>query len=81
MINSTAFPNVTFISAPIVSPILFATLSVAWLRRPASGMIAIAFIENMMTGLTPAASTAIPTGTKTSRRLIQLENKMLLVVR
>jgi hypothetical protein len=29
IISSTAFPNVTFISAPIVSPILFATLSVA----------------------------------------------------
>jgi hypothetical protein len=29
IINSTALPNVTFISAPMVSPILLATLSVA----------------------------------------------------
>ena len=44
MINSTALPNVTFIKAPMVSPRRQATLSVAWLRRPASGIMAIAFI-------------------------------------
>ena len=70
MISSTALPNVTFISAPTVSPILLATLSVAWLRRPAKGMIAMAFIPNMIPGLRLAALAAIPTGTKTSNRLI-----------
>jgi len=70
MISSTALPNVTFISAPIVSPILFATLSVAWLRSPANGMIAIAFIPNMIPGLRLAALDAMPIGTKTSNRLI-----------
>jgi len=43
MMSSTAFPNVTFISAATVSPHLLATLSVAWLRSPASGTMAIAF--------------------------------------
>jgi len=46
IMSSTAFPNVTFISAPAVSPVRLATLSVAWLRRPARGTMAIAFIAN-----------------------------------
>ena len=70
MISSTALPNVTFISAPTVSPILLATLSVAWLRRPAKGMIAMAFIPKMTPGCKLAAFEAIPTGTNTSNRFI-----------
>ena len=54
MMSSTALPNVTFIKAPTVSPRLLATLSVAWLRRPASGMMAMAFMANM----TPAGNLA-----------------------
>ena len=46
MMSSTAFPNVTFIKAPTVSPIRLAMLSVAWLRSPASGTMASAFIAN-----------------------------------
>lgn len=53
-INSTALPNVTFINAPTVSPRRLATLSVAWLRRAASGTIATAFMAN----ITPAGSCA-----------------------
>ena len=76
MMSSTALPNVTFMSAPTVSPILLATLSVAWLSIPARGMIAIAFIANTVVGLTPAALTAMPTGTKTKRTLSQLESRI-----
>ncbi len=50
MINSTAFPNVTFNNAPMVSPNRLATLSVAWLKKRASGTIASAFIAK----ITPA---------------------------
>ena len=70
IISSTALPKVTFISAPMVSPILLATLSVAWLRRPARGMIAIAFMPKTMPGFRLAALAAIPTGTTTKRILI-----------
>lgn len=70
MINSTAFPNVTFIRAPIVSPIRTATLSVAWLNRPARGMIAMAFMAKTMPADAPANLTAMPTGTKTSKTLM-----------
>ena len=80
MISSTAFPKVTFISAPMVSPILFATLSVAWLRRPARGMIAMAFIPNTIPGERLAAFAAMPIGTKTSNTLIMLESMMDLAV-
>ena len=79
MMSSTALPNVTFISAPTVSPILLATLSVAWLNSPARGMMAMAFIANTIVGFTPAKLTAIPTGTKTKRRLSQLESKISFI--
>lgn len=51
IINSTAFPKVTFVNAPIVSPMRLATHSVAWLNKPAKGTIATAFIAKMMVGL------------------------------
>jgi hypothetical protein len=54
MMSSTALPKVTFINAPTVSPMRLATLSVAWLRSPANGMIAIAFIAKMMLAGMPA---------------------------
>ena len=79
MINSTALPKVTLISAPIVSPRRLATHSVAWLNNPAKGMIATAFMPKMMAGFNPTASTAIPTGTKTSRTLTQLWHRAVLV--
>jgi hypothetical protein len=71
-INSTALPKDTFSKAPSVSPSLAATLSVAWASIPARGMIAIAFMEKMMTGFRPAGFVAIPMGTKTSRTLSQV---------
>ena len=79
MISSTALPNVTLSSAPIVSPSLIATLSVANDNKEASGMMAIALIANTTVGLTGAASPlaltraprTMPTGTKTNRTLIQ----------
>lgn len=70
MMSSTALPKVTFISAPIVSPILLATLSVAWLSRPAKGMIAMAFMPKMIPGLRLTALATIPTGTKTNKTLM-----------
>ena len=79
IINSTALPKETLISAPIVSPRRLATHSVAWLNNPAKGMIATAFMAKMMAGFNPTASTAIPTGTKTSRTLTQLWHKAVLV--
>lgn len=81
MISSTAFPKVTFMRAPIVSPSRLATLSVAWLRRPARGMIAIAFIAKTMPADAPLKLTAMPTGTKTSRILKILEKRISLTVR
>ena len=50
--SSTALPNVTFIRAPTVSPILEATLSVAYDSRDARGMIAIALMAKTTLGLT-----------------------------
>ena len=78
MISSTALPKVMFIRAPIVSPISLATLWVAWLNSPASGIIAIAFIANTMLLFTPAAWTAMPTGTKTKSVLSQLDSNISL---
>lgn len=78
MMSSTALPKVMFIRAPIVSPSSLATLSVAWLSSPARGMMAIAFIAKTIVLFTPAACTAMPTGTNPKRRLIQLENKISL---
>lgn len=56
MISSTAFPKVTFIRAATVSPQRPAMLSVAWLRRPATGIIAIAFMAKTMPAGTDAKS-------------------------
>ena len=80
MISSTALPKVTFMRAPIVSPSSLATLSVAWLSNPASGTIAIAFIANTMVGFTPAAFTAIPTGTNIRRILSEVDSNISLQV-
>jgi hypothetical protein len=57
---------------------LCATLSVAKVKRPASGMMAIALRANTMFGLMPAKCTAIPTGTKIRSMLTQLWNKTFL---
>ena len=80
-INSTAFPKVTLVKAPTVSPIRLATHSVAWLRMPAKGMTAIAFRANTIVGFKPAPCAAIPAGTKTSNRLTQLWQIAVLVCR
>ena len=56
MISSTAFPKVTFIRAATVSPQRPAMLSVAWLRSPATGIIAIAFMAKTMPAGTDAKS-------------------------
>ena len=89
MISSTALPKVTFINAPMVSPILPATLSVANDRSAASGIMAIAFMAKTTVGLTigflvltlPMIPKARPTGTKTSSQLTQLEKMILLTSR
>lgn len=70
MMSSTALPKVTFISAPTVSPILLATLSVAWLSKPARGTIAMAFMPKIIPGLRLAVLATIPTGTKTNKILM-----------
>lgn len=72
MMSSTALPNVTLSSAPIVSPSLLATLSVACDSSPARGMMAMAFMAKTMPADVPAKLTAIPTGTNTSSTLTQL---------
>jgi hypothetical protein len=78
MISSTALPNVTFMSAPIASPICAATLSVAKLSRPASGTMATAFMLNATGPLRLSiCATAMPTGTKISSTLIQLDVTMV----
>lgn len=56
----------------MVSPKRLATHSVAWLSKPANGMMATALRAKMMTGLKPAAATAIPAGTKINSTLTQL---------
>ncbi len=79
MINSTALPNVTFSNAPNESPSLRATVSVAKLSSPASGMMATAFVAKMAAGGMPGIwAMAIPMGTKTSRRLSLVWNKTVL---
>lgn len=78
IMSSTAFPNVTFMRDPIVSPMSLATLSVAYASSPASGIMAIAFIANTIFPFTPAKWTATPTGTKIKRTLSQVENSISL---
>ena len=53
MISATALPDVTSISAPIVSPRFDATLSVAWLSRPASGTMATQLTAKTTATCTP----------------------------
>jgi len=72
MISSTALPKETLSKAPKVSPNLLATLSVAWVSRPAKGTIAMAFMAKITSGFKPATFTAMPTGTKMSNTLTQL---------
>lgn len=71
MMSSTALPKVMFIRAPTAGPRLAAMVSVAMLRSPASGMIAMAFMVNMtgpfMDGMFPST---MPTGTKSRRTLM-----------
>src|SRR5215472_11714726 len=66
MISSTALPKETLSKAPQVSPNLLATLSVAWVSRPAKGTMAMAFMAKMISGFKPAMFTAMPIGTKMS---------------
>ena len=80
MISSTAFPNVTFIRAPIVSPSLQATASVACDSMPARGMMAMAFNANTTVGLMRVKLAAIPAGTNTKSTFIQLESNVSLKV-
>lgn len=70
--SSTALPKETFRSAPSVSPSFVATASVAWASMPASGMMAMAFMAKIISGLRPAAWTAMPMGTKINSKLTQL---------
>lgn len=89
MISSTALPKVTFKRAPILSPSLLATLSVANPKSEARGMMATQLMANTTVGLmelsSPARSRiaprAIPTGTKTNRTLIQLDRMMSFIDR
>jgi hypothetical protein len=68
-INSTALPNVAFRSPPRASPSRSDISSVANDRTAARGMIARKLSTKIAIGSNPVAPAAIPTGTKTNKKL------------
>ncbi len=67
MINSVRLPNVAFSRPPTASPVFSATLSVAWLSRAASGMMARTASTNRAVCADGASSSVASTiGTNTS---------------
>lgn len=68
MMSSTELPKLTFSKAAIVGLNRCARHSVAKVRRPASGITAMALSAKTTLGSIPAARTAIPAGTKIRRR-------------
>jgi hypothetical protein len=80
MTTSIRLPKVIFMSAPTVSPISLAMVSVAYVNNPDNGMIAIALDVKTIEGFALDRYVAIPIGTKMSRRFPQLENAIARTV-
>lgn len=73
-INSTMFPRLMFSSAPIVSPVSLAILSVASVSKADKGTMAMALQMKVKIGLLSHIYVNTPIGTKTRRALSHVDN-------